>query len=220
MNRPFRLPVFFALLTFAASAAAETALYDTGPSEETAYVRFVNALEKDIAVVSAKGSAKISLPAKGSGRVSRFYRAKAGERLTSTIQGNGRKAPVEVTGKPWEYITVAALPDGSGGIKIMLVRETPDDFNAMRASLALFNLDPGCKKANMRGGAKNVAILSDVEPFTVQRRLVNPVKLSAGIACGEGADSRIEVPQLQAGERYSAFLFAPGMQPLIATDSK
>ncbi len=220
MNRLSRLPALFVLLAFAASAAAETALYETGPSEESAYVRFVNALAGNVTVVSANGSAKIGLNTRGNGRISRFYRVKAGERLTSTIQGKGRKIPVEVTGNPWEYITVAAVPDGAAGIKVMLIRETPDDFNAMRASLALFNLDPGCKKANMRGGAKNVAILSDVEPFAVQRRLVNPVKLSADIACGGQADSHVEVPQLQAGERYSAFLFAPGMQPLITTDNK
>jgi hypothetical protein len=215
-----RLPILLALLAFATSAAAETALYETGPSEESAYVRFVNALKKDMAVVSANGSAKISLNTRGNGRISRFYRVKAGAQLSSTIEAGGHKLPVEVVGKPWEYITVAALPDGSAGIKVMLIRETPDDFNAMRASLALFNLDPGCKKANMRGGAKNVAILSDIEPFAVQRRLVNPVKLSAGIACSGQADAHVEVPQLQAGERYSAFLFAPGIQPLIATDSK
>ncbi|HEX5337368.1 MAG TPA: hypothetical protein VFW53_02920, partial [Gallionella sp.] len=79
--------------------------------------------------------------------------------------------------------------------------------NAMRASLALINLDANCAAAGMQGGAKNVSVLSDVKPYTVQRRLVNPVKLSASVTCaGQPSATAVEVPQMQAGERYSVFL--------------
>lgn len=214
MLRPFGMML---MLLSVATAHAEPELYETGPSEETSYIRFVNALDHDLVVASS--NAKISLNTKGAGRVSRFYRVKAGTKLTATLREGGHQITVDVTGKPWEYITVAALPDGTAGIKAAQVKETPEDFNAMRASLALFNLDPGCKAAEMRGGAKNVSVFDDIQPFAVKRRLINPVKLSANVACG-GTETSVDIPQMQAGERYSVFLFATKkQQAIVATDS-
>lgn len=192
--------LFFASVSV--SMAAEPQLYETGPSEESSYVRFVNGTDKPLTVVSSKGSAKIEL--KVDGRVSRFYPVKAGTRLSATLQGDGRKASVEVTGKPWEYITVVAQADAAG-FKVAQIKETPDDFNAMRSSLALFNLDSGCGGAAMQGGAKHATILDNVKPFSVQRRLVNPVRLTASVGCG-GTATDLDMSQLEAGERYSVFL--------------
>jgi hypothetical protein len=193
------------LMVFSASAVAEVQLYDTGPSEESSYVRFVNATDKAVAVISSKGSAKIELSAKAEGRVSRFFPVKAGTKLSATLQSEGHKVTVDVTGKPWEYISVVMLPDGPAQLKTALVRETPEDFNAMRSSLALFNLDAACGGALMQGGAKSATILDNVKPFSVQRRLVNPVKLTATVGCG-GSGAEVDLSQLQAGERYSVFL--------------
>lgn len=192
--------LFFASVSV--SMAAEPQLYETGPSEESSYVRFVNGTDKSVTVISSKGGAKLEL--KVDGRVSRFYPVKAGTRLSATLQGDGRKVNVDVTGKPWEYITVVAQADGAA-LKTALVRETPDDFNAMRSSLALFNLDSACGGASMLGGAKHATVLDNVKPYSVQRRLVNPVKLTVSVGCG-GAGSDLDMSQLEAGERYSVFL--------------
>ncbi|MCX7192981.1 MAG: alginate O-acetyltransferase AlgF [Proteobacteria bacterium] len=199
--------LFLVFISLSAAKAAEPQLYETGPSEESSYIRFVNATEKSISVVSSKGSAKVELTAKAQGRVSRFFPVKSGSRLSANIQSDGHKTSVEVTGRAWEYITVAVLPDGAAQIKTTLVRETPEDFNAMRASLALFNLDAQCGAALMQGGAKNSSILDDVKPFSVQRRLINPVKLNVTVTCkGQTASAGVDLAQLQAGERYSVFL--------------
>jgi len=188
-------------------AYAEVQLYDTGPSEETSYIRFVNASDHAVTVASSKGTAKIELNDKAEGRVSRYFPVKSGVKLSATIQSGGQKAISVVTGKPWEYVTVAILPKGEKQLGISLVRETPDDFNAMRASLSLMNLDAKCTGAMMQGGAKSATILEKVPPFAVQRRLINPVKLAATVSCG-GEDAKLPVVlgQLQAGERYSVFL--------------
>lgn len=213
------LVAFSMLFANALSASAEPELYETGPSEESAYVRFVNATQQNITVTSASG-AKIDLSTQSDKRVSRFYRVKAGSKLASTVHQGKHETSVSVTGKAWEYITIAVLPDGAG-IKTGLVRETPEDFSAMRASLALFNLDPRCKNATMRGGSKNVSIFDGLAPFAVKRRLINPVQLAANISCdGKPASTQIDIPQMQAGERYSVFLFAPkARKAFIATDS-
>lgn len=205
MKKVFYKVAVSILMFFSGSAVAEIQLYDTGPSEESSYVRFVNATDKAVSVTSSKGAAKIELGAGAEARVSRFFTVKAGTKLSATLQSDGRKASVNVTGKPWEYITVVMLPDGAAQLKTVLVRETPDDFNAMRSSLALFNLEAACGGAFMKGGANSATILDNVKPFSVQRRLVNPVKLTATIGCGT-ASSEVGMSQLQAGERYSVFL--------------
>lgn len=190
-----------------AAYAAEPQLYETGPSEESSYVRFVNATDNVVAITSSTGSAKIELNVRDEGRASHFFTVKAGSKLSATIQGNGRKVAVDVVGKAWEYITIAVLPDGANKIKPMQVKETPTDFNAMKSSLALFNLDAKCGAAVMRGGAKSSMIFDGIKPFALQRRLINPVKLSASIGCSDkGADMPADFPQFQAGERYSVFL--------------
>jgi hypothetical protein len=195
------ISIFFC---FPGLALAEPQLYETGPSEESSYVRFVNATENTIEIISSNGSAKVELNAKADGRASRFFTVKAGSKLTANIQGKGSKSSVEVTGKPWEYITIAILPVGASQFKSMLIRETPTDFNAMRASVALFNLDASCT-ATMQGGAQKSTILEGIKPFTVQRRLINPVNLSATVGCG-GQNTKVDLGQLEAGGRYSVFL--------------
>ncbi len=211
----------FACLAGTSTVFAETQLYETGPSEELSYVRFVNATDQAISIVSSKGSAKVELSAKAEGRVSHFFPVKSGVKLSATIQGGGLKVTSVVTGKPWEYITIAVLPKGRQ-LETSLVRETPDDFNAMRASLALMNLDAKCAGALMQGGAKSTTILESVKPFVVQRRLINPVKLATTVSC---IDQKVSIPvdlaQLQAGERYSVFLLTLNntRQAFFARDS-
>ena len=194
-------------LGFSGSLMAEPQLYETGPSEESSYVRFVNATGNAIEISSSKGSAKVALNTAANERVSHFFTVKAGVQLTASIQGNGRKVQVAVQGKPWEYITVAILPLDTKQFKTATVKETPEDFNAMRSSVALFNLDATCMKAAMHGGAKDASIFEDVRPFTLQRRLINPVKLNATVGC-EGSSIAVDMSQLQAGGRYSVFLVA------------
>lgn len=197
--------LFSSLAMVAPLSQAETQLYETGPSEETSYVRFVNATDQAVTVV--KGTAKVELSAKADGRVSRFFPVKSGVKLSATIQAGALKTDSQVTGKAWEYITIAVLPKGKQ-LETRLVRETPEDFNAMRASLALLNLDTKCANAAMQGGAKSATILENVKPFSVQRRLINPVKLTTTVGCG-GSEAALplDLAQLQAGERYSVFVF-------------
>lgn len=190
---------FTSLLVASGVVLAEPQLYETGPSEESSYVRFVNATDKPVSVVTAK--AKIELPVKDAARSSRFFPVKAGTKLSATLQASGHKIAVDVTGKPWEYITVIAMSDGT----YKAVRETPDDFNASRSSVALFNIDAACAGATMLGGAKNATVLDGVKPYTVQRRLINPVKLQVSLGCG-GPGVSVDLSQLQAGERYSVFM--------------
>lgn len=186
------------------TANAEIQLYETGPGVEVSYVRFVNATEKKVSIIASGKAGRIELGSGTEDRVSRFYKIKSAAELVATVQSGAQKSELKVVGKPWEYITVAVLPNGNSPVGTVQIKETPEDFNAMRASLALFNLDASCAHAQLQGGAKNVSILTDVKPLTVQRRLLNPLKLSANVSCDEALTS-VDLPPLQAGERYSLY---------------
>lgn len=212
-----------ALLALAAgSAQADSPLYETGPAQDSSFVRFLNATDATIAVVAAKGGYRLELPATGASRVSKFHAAIAGRKLRASMQVGAQPLPVEVVAKPGEYITVAVLREGGGGARLHLIRELPSDYNASRSSISLANADPACAEASLTGGAANVAIFEGVKPFETKRRLVNPVKVTAQLACGGRAESQpLDFGQLEPGERYSAFVVpaAGGRRTFVVRDA-
>lgn len=185
---------------------ADSPLYETGPTQDSSFIRFLNATGEEVAIVAAKGSYRLALPVKTEARVSKFHPAIAGRKLLASVQAGNRKLPVEVIAKPGEYITVVVLGTGKEA-KVHLIREIPADYSASRASISLANADPACGDASLSGGAQNVAIFEGVKPFDTKRRLVNPVKVTAQLACGGKPEAQpVDFGQLQPGERYSAFL--------------
>jgi alginate O-acetyltransferase complex protein AlgF len=200
---------------------AEPPLYETGPAQDSSFVRFLNASDDKLSVMSSDNHANIALTTQGEGRVTRFYPVKAGAKLLAHVQIGGKKFPVEVVAKPGEFVTVAIVYGGSGP-QAQLLRETPTDYNAMRASVALLNLDEKCSSASMSGGAKNTGILDQIKPFGMQRRLINPINLSVQLQCdGKNAAGSLDMAQLQAGERYSVILWTSkkGRQAFFVRDT-
>lgn len=208
-------------LLAAAPALAESPLYETGPAQDSSFVRFLNATGGEIAIVAAKGGYRLVLPSAGEARVSKFHPAIAGRKLIASVLVASRKLPVEVVAKPGEYVTVTVLAAGKEAPKVRLLRETPSDYSASRASISLANADPECAEASLSGGAQNVAIFEAVKPFDTRRRLVNPVKVSAQLACaGQPEPQALDFGQLQPGERYSAFVIpaAGGRAAFVVRD--
>jgi len=201
------------------TAYADNPLYETGPGQDSSFVRFLNASSDKALIVN--GAAKVSLDIKNESRVSRFYPVKAGEKLKASVQVGAAKTNVEVVAKPGEFITVTILNKGTA-LESVLVRETPADFNAMRSSISLMNVDSSCAAASLTGGAKSAMIFEGVKPSTTQRRLVNPVALTVQANCGnEAAGAPVDMSQLQAGERYSVIVMPAkkGRQTFFVRDS-
>lgn len=208
------------LLSVSSPAYAEPQLYETGPSEESSYVRFVNVTEGDVAIAAAKGKEKM-LSAQADGRVSRFFKIKTGAKLSATIKSTSGSAAVEVVGKPWEFITVAVIQQDAKHLKIMQIKETPTEFSGSRASLALLNLDEKCSSAVLPAHDKDAAITYEVKPFSLQRHLINSDKQPAVIKCKDDAVA-VDLSHLEPGERYSAFMFSlkSVRQTFIVRDDK
>ncbi|WPB56944.1 alginate O-acetyltransferase AlgF [Xylophilus sp. GOD-11R] len=202
----------FALLALAAAACATAQaapkLYDTGPSQDSAFVRFVNAAPQRLEVVS--GQARLPLPADKP--VSEYLSVKPDTNIGGAFEGGGQKAPVSVKTAPGAFATVVALPTADGkGLRTAVIAESPDDFNALKSAIAFYNYDAGCKAAGLQTAGKGVGIFSGVAEKTVQRRMVNPVALSVQPTCdGQPRGASVDLGTLQAGQRYSLLLVPAG----------
>ena len=206
-------------LMLSMSAYADNPLYETGPGQDSSFVRFLNAGNEKVSVVN--GKAKVGLGTQNDARVSRFYPVKAGDKLSATVQLGNLKTTVDVVAKPGEFITVAIVSKANT-LESVIVREAPTDFNAMRSSVSLMNIDASCANAGLTGGAKEAMIFENIKPGTTARRLINPVSLSVKAHCGgEPAGAAVDMQQLQAGERYSVILIPAkkGRQVFFVRDS-
>ena len=188
------------------ASAAEGRLYPSGPPNGVAYLRFVNLAPGEVTIVSP--AAKIVIPADDAHRVGEFDPVTPGAALTGSAQLGEATKPINVTLAANEFVTVAVTADG-GGITLSVFRETPSDFNALKSSLALFNADKNCAKAQLVAGENHQPVISDIVPGALGRRLVNPVDVALGVACGDpGQTVPAKLGQLNAGDRYSIFVVA------------
>jgi alginate O-acetyltransferase complex protein AlgF len=187
--------------------AAEGRLYPSGPPNGVAYLRFVNLTAHELTITSP--AAKISMAADAAHRVGEFDPVTPGVALTGAAQQGEATKPISVTLTPNEFATVAVTEDGADGIAITVFRETPNDFNALKSSLALMNADKSCSAAQLVAGDNHQAVIPDVAPGAVGRRLVNPVNAELGVSCGDPAQPvPAKLGQLNAGDRYTIFVVA------------
>jgi alginate O-acetyltransferase complex protein AlgF len=214
----------FALLAVPALLAsvtshAEVALYPTGPAEDAAFIRFVNGGSEPMQVIAQKGQPPLKLDA--AKPVSQFYPVTASSTIKGTLVSGQIQLPLTVKAQPGEFTTVVALPDAKG-IKQVTVHDVPDDFNGLKASLGFFNLDGSCANASLRPAGRTADLFKGVAVGNLQRRSINPVKLSVQLVCANAnVGPVLDLGELKAGERYSVLLLPSSKGPrlLSATDS-
>lgn len=204
-----RLVAVLALIAFAGTAfAADGRLYPSGPPNGVAYLRFVNLAPAEITIVSP--SAKITIAADDAHRIGEFDPVTPGVALTGSVQLGEATKPIDVTLQQNEFVTVA-VTGSADALVVTLLRETPSDFNALKSSLGLFNLDQACANAQLVAGDQHLAVISDVAPGAIGRRLVNPVDIGLGVSCGDPAQTvPVKLGGLVAGDRYSVFVVGGG----------
>jgi alginate O-acetyltransferase complex protein AlgF len=181
-----------------AALAADGRLYPSGPPNGVAYLRFVNLAPADVTIVSP--AAKITIPADDAHRIGEFDPVTPGVALTGSVQLGEATKPINVTLQPNEFVTVA-VTGSADALAVTLLRETPSDFNALKSSLGLFNLDQSCASAQLLAGYQHLAVVSDV----------NPVDVALAVSCGDPAQgSPVKLGGLVAGDRYSVFVVGSG----------
>jgi alginate O-acetyltransferase complex protein AlgF len=194
------------------ASAAEGRLYPSGPPNGVAYLRFVNLAPGEVTITSP--AAKIVIPADDAKRIGEFDPVTPGVALTGSAQLGEATRPINVTLAANEFVTVAVTADG--GVALSVFRETPSDFNALKSSLALFNADKDCAKAQLVAGENHQPVIPDVAPGTLGRRLVNAVDVALSVVCADPAQAvPAKLGQLNAGDRYSIFVVAGQSGPQV-----
>jgi len=189
------------------ASAAEGRLYPSGPPNGVAYLRFVNLTPHEVTITSS--AAKIAIPAEPGQRVREFDPVPPGVELTGSAQFGEASKPIDVKLAANEFATAAVVNDGADGIAVMVFRETPSDFNALKSSLGLFNADKACTDAQLVAGENHQPVITDVASGKIGRRQVNPVNADLAVMCGSsGPAVQAKLGQLNAGDRYSIFVVA------------
>ena len=204
-----RLTAAVALIALAGRTfAADGRLYPSGPPNGVAYLRFVNLAPADVTIVSP--AAKITIPADDAHRIGEFDPVTPGVALTGSAQLGEATKPINVTLQQNEFVTVA-VTGSADALSVILLRETPSDFNALKSSLGLFNLDQSCANAQLQAGDQHLAVVADVAPGAVGRRMVNPVDVGLAVSCGDPSQTvPVKLGALVAADRYSVFVVGSG----------
>lgn len=219
MSKHFSALMALPVLACSALANAAPALYATGPAEDSAFIRFVNASPAPLEVVAQPGQAPLRLEA--AQPVSLLFPVDSSKSIKGTLVSGGQKLSIDLKIEPSEFVTVFAVPDGAG-IQQAVVREPENDFNALKASLAFFNVDASCTDAGLLLKGRRVDEFTSVPVNTAKRLMINPVQLSVQLVCANtNAGAALDLGQLKAGERYSVMLVpsASGPRLLHATDT-
>lgn len=193
--------------------ASEIPLYPTGPSEDSAFLRFFNASESPLELAAANGA---RLRLEGEHRASDFLVVPAGKPIRGALRQGGAERAIDISVEPGEFATVVSIPDGAQGLRQLTVREEPDDFNALKASLAFYSLDAACAEAGVQVAGREVDIFKGVADGTLQRRTINPLKLAVQLRCaGASVGEPLDLGELAAGQRYTLFLVPSAQGPRL-----
>ena len=219
MKKLFAALVCVPVLSCSALARAQVALYPSGPDQDAAFIRFVNATTEPLDVIGQAGQPPLRLetvtPA------SLLFAVDSTKPLKGFLVSGTQKLELDLQVQPGEFATIVVVPQGTG-IEQVAVRETPDDFNGLKASLAFVNVDKSCSDASLRPAGRSADLFKAVPVASLQRRSINPVNLSVQLVCANAnVGAPLDLGMLKAGERYSVLLVpsATGPRLLSATDT-
>lgn len=189
-----------------AGAAGPPRLYDSGPAHGAGFIRIAN-ISNGVVSITPAGRAKIDISAQDALRVTRFEAIVPGK-IVAAVRVGKQTQQLDVAIAANELVTVVIGAAANGGITTTVFRETPQDFNALRASIALFGVDKSCANARLVA-EKDTVVIAGVVPGSLGRKAVNPVKVALAVFCSKETRGLLaELGQLEAGERYSVLIFS------------
>ena len=203
-----------------APAAAQNQVYDPLPPPGSAYVRFVNAVDAELALrPDFLPSRKLgTAPAQ---RVSAYFVVEkvTGRTLGLDAEAGQHRGHATFHAEPGSFVTVIVQqPDGPGpgavsALGAVTVVERTD-FNQSRARLAFYNATPACADASLVLDPDGPAVFQGVAPGSARVRTVNPVTAQVRAACNGTAAPVFSLEGLEAGGMYSVWLMLPGGKPV------
>lgn len=222
MSKSLSISHIVGVLVLAASCAAADAqptnLYRAGPTADSSFLRFVNGAGGDVSASSAAGTVTLTAQQPSTA----FSPVQSKWPVKGMLAKDGKQVPINLQLQPSEFVTVVALT-GPDGLTSHVVREQPDDFNALKTSLAFANLaSQTCAAAGLKVAGRETFLFDKVTSAEPQRRLLNPVKLSVQLTCAnKSIGAPLALGQLEAGERYSVLVVpdATGARLLFTHDT-
>ena len=200
-------------LAFSALASAQVALYPTGPDQDAAFIRFVNATSAPLDVLGQPGQPPLRL--ESAAPASLLFPVDSNQAIKGSLASGAHKLALDLKVEPGEFATIVVVPQGDG-IEQVAVRETPDDFNGLKASLAFVNVDKSCSDASLRPAGRSADLFKAVPVASLQRRSINPVNLSVQLVCANtNVGAPLDLGMLKAGERYSVMLVPSASGPCL-----
>lgn len=209
-----------ALLASVSAYSADIPLYPTGPAKDSAFLRLVNGTDGELKLLP-QGS-KASLVLGGDKVVSDYLAVSGGSApIKGVLSHAGKDSELAVTVAPGEFATVVAVADAQGGTRQLVIHEQPDDFNALKASLAFINADATCADASLVAVEQKAELFKQVADGALQRRMINPVTLAVQLKCAGAPVGQPLTFTLKAGERYSVLALpsAAGSRLLFTSDT-
>lgn len=199
------------LIGFGVNAAcAQVGLYSTGPAQDAAFLRFLNVSPNSLEVRADNTNEHIVLNEQY--QASPFFAVTTDTPITGKLLYDQNEEQVNVKLAPSEFVTVISS-NASDTEAVLVIREEPTDFNALKASVAFYNGEPNCKNAAVGVEGREVFLFENTEVGELIRRAVNPVNLSVQLYCDQHPVGRsLDLGRLESGERYSLFLLPPQPQ--------
>lgn len=192
--------------TAVSAQAAGPMLYETGPAQDSAFVRFVNGLDQAVEVVPEGDRARLSLPT--SKPLGDFLPVRPDTVIKGAFEARGQRAGVAVKTAPGAFSTVVARSAGAGKpFTVTVLTEVPDDFSALRASLGFASLDKACAPAGLQTAGKGGAVFRR-GPGAAPAPPDQPGQAhGAGhLRQQAGGQHVVDLGQLEAGQRYNLLL--------------
>jgi hypothetical protein len=207
-------------------------LYDTGPAQDVALVRFINATGQPLTVTAngTAGGASTSSSSNTSNGIridpahpiAAFQQAPSDRPISGNLEQAQQRTPVTLTLHAGGTASVVGWRDAHGQLASTRLNEDASHFDPLHASLAFYTVDPACHQADLVSVPHQVSVFAHQAPATVARRTINPVTLTVQALCdGQAAGAPLALGALQSGQRYSVFLIpSPSGRRLIgAQDS-
>jgi hypothetical protein len=207
-----------ALLPAAPAQAQAPMLYEQRLPDDTAFIRFINALPGEVGI-KADFAPAFTQGAGDGERVGPYVPAEkvTGRDVVVELTQGGETVKSNVTFKTGYNTLILARHDGK-----LVATNLPDslEFNQLRARLAFYNLVPGCGEGALTLQGSSQAVFTGVAPNTTKSRSVNPTAASVRASCGGKPAAVQDLGTLEAGGQYSVWLLAPGGTPvtLLARD--
>lgn len=203
MWRSGRLASLFAagaaVLALAGGGQAQelTRLYAPKPPAGSAYVRVVDLTRSGTLIGFDAGSGV----AAAQGEPATIYRiVKGGAPLSLTLAGKPVKGTVTPPADAFSTIVI-----GAG--EAMLIPDSTEGRNDLKAQLRFYNLLPGC--AGAVAVQDGPTVFEGVATNETRQRAINPIEATLVGRCGAATTDTLKLPPLKAGDHYSIFL-VPG----------